>query len=163
EMDPKLAAFNDKIYQNEKLFHRIEAVYNSPDKAKLTPEQQRLSWYYYDSFVRYGAKLDPAAKKRLAGINQKLSTFTTNFSQNHLADEASHITYLTEKDLTGLPDSFRSSLAAAAEENKHPGEWAVLNTRSSVEPFLTYSDRRDLREKVWRNFISRGDFGDEHD
>jgi len=163
EMDPKIAAFNDQIFQNEKLFKRIQAVYDSTQKSRWTPEQQRLSWYYYDSFVRYGAKLDGAAKKRLAEINQRLAGLFATFSQNLLADESSYITYLKEADLTGLPDSVKDAAAAAAESNSHKGEWAILNTRSSVEPFLTYSDRRDLRERVWHNFINRGDNGDAHD
>src|ERR1700730_7158559 len=73
EMAPKLAAFNDKISQNEQLFKRVEAVYNSPDKKKLTPEQQRLSWFYYTNFVRAGARLNAEAKARLSQINQKLA------------------------------------------------------------------------------------------
>src|SRR5689334_5919957 len=72
EMAPKLAAFSDQISQNEALFKRIEAVYNSPAKAKLTPEQQRVTWLYYTNFVRSGARLSPEAKKRLSEINQKL-------------------------------------------------------------------------------------------
>jgi peptidyl-dipeptidase Dcp len=163
EMDPKLAGFNDKITQNEKLFKRIEAVYNSPEKTKLTPEQQRLTWLYYDNFVRYGAKLDAAAKARLAEINQRLASLYTSFSQNLLADESGYVLYLKEQDLDGLPQSVRDAAAAAAEKKDHKGEWAILNTRSSVEPFLTYSNRRDLREKVWRTFINRGDNGDSHD
>jgi peptidyl-dipeptidase Dcp len=163
EMDPKLAAFSDKITQNEKLFKRIEAVYNSKEKSTLTPEQQRLTWLYYDNFVRNGAKLDPAAKAQLAQLNQQLAGLYTKFQQNLLAEEAGYVTYLQEKDLSGLPPSFRDAAAAAAEEKGHKGEWAVLNTRSSAEPFLTYSDRRDLRERVWRNFVNRGDNGDAHD
>jgi len=162
EMDPKLAAFNDKITQNEKLFKRIEAVYNSPEKEKLTPEQQRLTWLYYDNFVRYGAKLDKKAQARLAEINQKLAMLYTQFGQNLLADEGTVI-FLKETDLDGLPQSLRDACAAGAEKRDHKGEWAILNTRSSVEPFLTYSNRRDLREKVWRAFVNRGDNGDSHD
>src|SRR5262249_1541266 len=78
-------------------------------------------------------------------------------------DEAGYVTYLKEKDLSGLPQVVRDAAAAAAEEKGHKGEWAILNTRSSVEPFLTYSDRRDLREKVWQNFVTRGDNKDAHD
>ncbi|HET6266618.1 MAG TPA: M3 family metallopeptidase [Acidobacteriota bacterium] len=163
EMDPKIAAFNDKITQNEKLFKRIEAVYNSPEKASLTPEQQRLTWVYYDNFVRYGAKLDATAKARVAEINQRLATLFTSFSQNLLADESGYVLYLKESDLAGLPQSVKDAAGSAAEEKGHKGEWAILNTRSSMEPFLTYSDRRDLREKVWRTYYNRGDNGDEHD
>lgn len=163
EMEPKIAAFNDKITQNEKLFKRIEAVYNSPDKSSWTPEQQRLSWLYYDNFVRYGARLDATAKKRLGEINQRLAALFADFSQNLLADEAGHVLYLKEADLAGLPPSIRDAASSAAEEKGHKGEWAILNTRSSMEPFLTYSDRRDLRESVWRTYYNRGDNGDEHD
>ena len=87
EMAPKLAAFSDKITQNAKLFSRIAAVYETRETAGLTPEQQRLTWLYYTNFVRAGAKLDPAAKEKLSGINQRLATLYTKFSQNVLADE----------------------------------------------------------------------------
>ena len=164
EMAPKLAAFGDKIYQNTDLFKRIDAVYNSPAKPKLTAEQQRLTWKYYTDFVHAGANLEPAAKARVAAINERLATLFTNFSQNLLADEADYVLYLkTEADLAGLPDSIRAGAAAAAEEKGHKGEWAIQNTRSSMEPFLTYSDRRDLREQVWTTFYHRGDNNDAHD
>ena len=164
EMAPRLAEFNDKITQNEPLFKRIEAVYNSPDKKKLTPEQQRLVWYYYTNFVRSGAKLDAKGKTRVTEINQELATLFTKFSNNVLAEEdGQFVTLKSEDELKGLPQSVRDAAAASAVTKKQPGTWVVMNTRSSVEPFLTYSDRRDLREKVWRMFIMRGDNGDEHD
>jgi peptidyl-dipeptidase Dcp len=150
EMEPKLAAFFDKIIQNERLFPRLEAVYQGREKSGLTPEQQRLAWLKYSEFARSGAKLDAAAKKRLGGINERLAALYTDFSQNVLADESTSIPLDKEEDFAGLPAMFRSARK-------------VLNTRSSVEPFLTYSDRRDLREKVWRAFASRGDNGDTHD
>jgi peptidyl-dipeptidase Dcp len=160
EMAPKLAAFRDQIFQNEPLFKRIAAVYEAREKSGLTPEQQRLSWFYYTNFVRAGAKLDPASKKRLAAINQELATLYTKFGQNVIADEDSQMVLLeTEADLAGLPPSVREGMAQAAESRGKKGQWAVLNTRSSVEPFLTYSSRRDLREKVWRMFVNRGDSG----
>ena len=84
EMEPKLAAFADQITQNEKLFKRIEAVYNSPEKSKLTAEQQRLTWIYYTNFVRAGAKLDEKSKNRMSQINQELAGLFTRFSQNLL-------------------------------------------------------------------------------
>ena len=160
EMAPKLAAFSDQITQNEKLFRRIEAVYNSPEKASLTPEQQRLAWLYYNNFVRAGAKLDPSAKQRLSAINQELAGRFTNFNQNVLADETDQVLVLdSEDDLAGLSDSLRTAAAAAAAQKGHQGKWVITNTRSSVDPFLTYSDRRDLREKAWRMFVNRGDLG----
>jgi peptidyl-dipeptidase Dcp len=163
EMAPKLAAFNDKITQNEALFQRIEAVYNSPVKKKLSSEQQRLVWLDYTNFVRSGAKLNGTDKARLSQINQQLAGLFTKFSQNVLAEEDGQFVALkSEADLAGLPQSVRDAAAAAATTKKQEG-WLISNTRSSVDPFLTYSDRRDLREKVWRMFIMRGDNGDEHD
>jgi peptidyl-dipeptidase Dcp len=161
---PKLAAFEDEITQNEKLFSRIEAVYNSPEKSKLTPEQQRLVWRHYTTFVRSGAKLDAAKKKRIVEINQRLASLYTTFSQNVLADEESYTLILDkEADLAGLPDSVKNGASAAAESHNAKGKWAITNTRSSVEPFLTYSTRDDLREKVWKSYVSRGDNNDAHD
>jgi peptidyl-dipeptidase Dcp len=164
EMGPKLAAFSDSITQNAALFARIDAIYGSPQKALLTPIQQRLCWHYYTSFVRAGAKLDAAAKTRVAAINERLAALFANFSQNLLAEEADYVLYLKrETDLEGMPDSLRAAASSAATERGHPGEWAVLNTRSSMEPFLTYAKRRDLREQVWRTYYSRGDNGNAHD
>jgi peptidyl-dipeptidase Dcp len=164
EMMPRLAGFTDKIRQNEKLFQRVAAVYEAREKSGLTPEQQRLAWFTYTSFVRGGAKLDAAAKKRVAEINQRLATLFTTFNQNLLADETDYLLVLeSEADLAGLPEGIRSAAAAAAEQRGHKGKWAILNTRSSMEPFLSYSDRRDLRERVWRTYYSRGDHGDAKD
>ena len=163
EMAPKLAAFSDQITQNEPLFKRIEAIYNSPDKKKLNAEQQRLVWLYYTNFVRSGAKLDAKAKTRLSEINQQLAKLFTKFGQNVLFEEDNQFVALaSEADLAGLPQSVRDAAATAATTKKQTG-WVITNTRSSVEPFLTYSDKRDLREKVWRMFIMRGDNKDEHD
>lgn len=164
EMEPKLAAFSDKISQNEQLFKRIETVYNSPEKGKLTAEQQRLVWIYYTNFIRAGARLDAASKKRLSEINQELAGLFTKFSQNLLADESGKFLELkSEADLSGLPQSLRDAAAGNAERKKLSGSWVITNTRSSIDPFLTYSDRRDLREKAWKMFVNRGDGGDEHD
>ncbi len=164
DMEPKMAAFSDEITQNKDLFRRIEAVYNAPEKASWTPEQQRLAWRYYTNFVRAGARLEGAPKERLSEINQKLAQLYTQFSQNVLADETDYTLVLENKaDLAGLPTSFVSAAAAAAEEHGQPGKWLITNTRSSMDPFLTYSDRRDLREKAFNLFVNRGDFGDEQD
>lgn len=160
EMAPRLAAFSDQITQNEKLFQRIDAVYNSPEKASWTPEQQRLAWVYYTNFVRQGAKLDATAKKRVAEINEELANHFTTFGQNVLADETDQFLVIEkEADLAGLPQSLREAAASAATAKGHPGKWVITNTRSSVDPFLTYSTRRDLREKAWRMFVNRGDLG----
>jgi peptidyl-dipeptidase Dcp len=164
EMAPRLAAFQDRIYQNEPLFARIAAVYQARESAGLTAEQKRLAWLDYTGFVRAGAKLGAGPKQRLSEINQRLATLYTSFTQNVLAEENDYVTLLeSEADLAGLPDSLVDSASAAAEGRGRKGAWAILNTRSSMEPFLTYSARRDLREKVWRTFYSRGDHGDAKD
>ncbi|BDG06656.1 M3 family metallopeptidase [Anaeromyxobacter oryzae] len=164
EVAPKLAAFSDEITQNERLFRRIEAVYEARERSGLTPEQQRLVWLQYTTFVREGAKLDAAGKARVAAVNQRLATLYTQFGQNVLKDEEEYAVILpSEADLAGLPASLRAAASAAAEERAQQGKWAIGNTRSFVEPFLTYSTRRDLREQVWRNFVSRGDHRDARD
>ena len=164
EMAPKLAAFNDKITQNEGLFKKIEAVYNSPEKAKLTPEQQRLTWVYYTNFVRAGAKLNAEQKARLSEIKQALAGHFTKFGQNLLKDENDqYIVIKNEADLAGMSQSFKDGAAADAAAKGLKGSWIIRNTRSSVDPFLTYAERRDLREKVWKMFIMRGDNGGETD
>ena len=164
EMAPKLAALSDQITQNRRLFDRIAAVYESREHSGLTPEQQRLVWLRYTNMVRAGARLEGADKTRLSAINQRLATLFTNFGQNLLAEEGSQLVLLeSAADLDGLPDSVRAGAAAEAERHGHKGLWAILNTRSSVEPFLTYSARRELREKVFRMFTNRGDNGGAYD
>ena len=139
-------------------------MYEERDALALGGEEKRLLWLYYTGFVRNGAKLGPDAKKRLADINQALAKLYTAFGQNLLAEESTQMVLLDgEGDLAGLPDPLRVAAAQAAEGRGRKGKWAVVNTRSSVDPFLTYSTRRDLREKVWRMFTSRGDNRDAHD
>ncbi|HEY0035253.1 MAG TPA: M3 family metallopeptidase [Longimicrobium sp.] len=159
-MAPRLAAFSDRITQNEALFRRIEAVYNSPRKSSWTPEQQRLAWRYYTNFVRAGARLDATAKARLSQINQRLAGLYTNFGQNVLKDETDQFIVLRDTaELAGLPQSLRDAAAAAATARSMPGAWLINNTRSSIDPLLTYSTRRDLRERAWKMFVNRGEEG----
>jgi peptidyl-dipeptidase Dcp len=161
---PMLAAHRDRVIQNEKLFARIAAVHASAADAKLTGAEQRLVEEWYQEFVRRGAKLTQDDKARLSSINQRLARLFTQFSQNVMADEQSYVTWIKEEsDLAGLPASVVAAMAAAAIERGKPGEWAVTNTRSSMDPFLTYADNRPLRETVWRNYYSRGDNGGGHD
>ncbi len=162
EMSPKLAEFSDKITQNTDLFKRIEKVYKTSKTSKLTAEQKRLTWRYYSNFVRNGAKLKSTQKTRLSEINQKLAGLFTKFSQNLLADEAKYLLIENEADLAGLPQDLRDAAAEQATAKKLKG-WLIANTRSSVDPFLTYSERRNLREKVFKLFVNRGDNADEND
>jgi peptidyl-dipeptidase Dcp len=162
-VSPKFAAHGDAITQNAKLFARIEAVYNARATAGLTPEQDRLVWRTYTNFVRAGAKLDAPAKARLGAINQSLAGLYTQFSQ-HLQGDEQRVTYFTDRaDLDGLAPSLVANMAAAAEAAGKPGQWAVINTRSSVEPVLEAATRREVRERVWREFTDRGDHGDAND
>lgn len=164
EMAPRLAAFGDQITGNAALFRRIEAIYQSPDTTRLTPEQRRLAWRYYTNFVRAGARLDAPAKARLSEINQALAGLYTRFSQNVLADETDQFMTLRDTaELAGLPQSLRDAAAAAGTAKGQPGTWVITNTRSSIDPFLTYSTRRDLRERAWKMFVNRGDTPGEHD
>jgi glutamine synthetase adenylyltransferase/Zn-dependent oligopeptidase len=171
EMGPKIAAFHDAITQNVVLFARIDAVYRQSldgpaggAAAQMTAEARRLCWHYYTSFVRAGAKLDETQKTRIGAINERLAGLYADFSQNLLADEANHTLYLTDAaDLEGLPDAQRAAAASAAAAAHRPGQWAILNTRSAVDPFLTYAERWDLRERVWRTFYNRGNNGGAHD
>jgi peptidyl-dipeptidase Dcp len=160
EMAPKLAAFGDAITQNEALFRRIEAVYDSPEKARLSAEQQRLVWLHFTTFVRAGARLDARAKARMSEINQRRAQLFTTFGQNVLADETDQALVLSSPDdLAGLPQSLRDAAEATAAAKGQSGKWVISNTRSAIEPFLTYSERRDLREQAWRMFTRRGDGG----
>jgi peptidyl-dipeptidase Dcp len=160
---PKLSKHSDSITQNEKLFARIEAVNNS-DKSSWNLAQKRLVDDLYKSFVRRGAKLNTEQKRKLSEINSELASLFTRFSKNVLDDEGGPITLITdEADLKGLPQSTIDAMSAAAGKRDHEGKWVVTNTRSSMEPFLTYADSRPMREKVWKQYYSRGDNGDERD
>jgi len=163
EMAPKLSAYSSKITQNTKLFNRIKTVYDASLVSPLAADQQRVVQLIYDGFAMNGAELDDEGKARYAAINQELSSLHTNFGNNILADEEAYVTFLTKDEVGGLPDSYVKSSAKAAADREKEGMHAVTNTRSSMDPFLTYSTERAIREKVWRNYYSRGDNGDKHD
>ncbi|MEZ7505161.1 M3 family metallopeptidase [Flavobacterium sp. Arc2] len=164
EMAPILASLSNKIYQNKKLFERIEKLYNSQEKSKLTKEQQRLIWLNYTNFVKEGANLDVASKEKVSEINTKLASLFSRFSQNLLAEENNQYVILrTEADFDGLPEGLKKAAMAQAKERKLDVLGCIGNTRSFVDPFLTFSTQRELREKVWKMFINRGDNNDEFD
>jgi peptidyl-dipeptidase Dcp len=162
-VSPKLTAAKDDLFFNEKLFARLTAVYEGRSAGNLTAEQKRLLERTYDAFVRAGAKLDAAGKKRLGELNQELSVLFIDFGNKVLEDEKSFVVLSDKKDLAGLSDELVAKLANAAKERGVAGMWIVTNTRSSVDPFLAASSRRDLREKVWKAFKGRGDNGDAND
>jgi peptidyl-dipeptidase Dcp len=163
EWSPKIAVAFDKITFNAKLFARIAAIHAARDTAGLTDEQKRLVEIHHDRMVRAGAKLSPEQKAKVGKINEELAGAFTDFGNKVLADENTWIVLENEKDLAGLSDSLKAGYKAAADDRKLDGKWAVVNTRSSVDPFLASSSRRDLREKVWKAFKSRGDTGNAND
>lgn len=163
EWTPKLAGAADEIAFNPRLFARVEAIQQSLPKSTLTAEQKRLVTRTYEGFVRAGAKLDAAGKKRMSEINQELAGLFTQFSSNVLADENTWTVLASQAELAGLPESVVASAKEAASERKLDGKWVIVNTRSSVDPVLTFSTRRDLRETVWKKFKSRGDNNDTND
>ncbi|MEO7733179.1 MAG: M3 family metallopeptidase, partial [Kofleriaceae bacterium] len=160
EWAPKMAAAGDKVTFNAKLFARIAAVHATRDQ--LDAEQRRLVELRYERFVKAGAKLSADDQAKVGKINMELAGLFSEFRKKVLADENSWIT-LGPKDLAGLPATLQSGYAAAATERKLDAKWAVVNTRSSVDPFLEASARRDLREQVWKAFKSRGDHGGDND
>ena len=160
---PKISEYSSKISQNEDLFRRIKAVYENALEDSLPPQQQRAVQLIYEDFAMEGADLGPEEKERYAEINKELSRLYTTFSNNVLAEEENYVVYLDEDELSGLPESYIKAAAKAAADRGRQGQYAVLNTRSSMDPFLTFSDERELREKVWKNYYSRGDNDEQYD
>ena len=160
DMAPVLAKHRNAIFMNETLFRRVEQLYAARESLGLTPEQARVLDRYNTIFRRAGAKLDEAEKSRLAAITERLASLGTQFSQNVLADEKSYRLVLEgEADLAGLPPFLRESAARAADDAGMPGKHVITLSRSSIEPFLQFSQRRDLREQAFRAWTSRGDTG----
>jgi peptidyl-dipeptidase Dcp len=159
EIAPRIARHFNAIHTNAALFRRIDALANAGDTLGLSAEQKRVLERYHITFRRAGAGLDDAPKKRLAEIIERLAALGTAFSQNVLADEQAFVLTLNdEAELAGLPDFMRQAMKADAKERGLDG-YAVTLSRSSTESFLQFADRRDLREKVFRAFVTRGDTG----
>ena len=159
DIAPLLSDHWNAIYLNDALFRRLDALHGQRDSS-LTSEQARVLERYHSMFRRAGAGLAAEKKERLAAIGARLASLGTHFGQNVLADEQSYMLVLdTEDDLAGLPDFARDAARGAAEARGLAGKHVVTLGRSSVEPFLQFSARRDLREKVFRAWIARGDNG----
>jgi peptidyl-dipeptidase Dcp len=164
EMAPVMSRHWSAIGMNPKLFARVDALHGQRATLPMTPEQARVLDLTHKSFVRSGAMLGEADKTRLKAINERLSTLGTTFSQNVLKDEASYALILEdEADLEGLPGFLKAAMAKAAEDRGHKGKHAVTLPRSVIEPFLTFSSRRDLREKARKAWDARGANGGETD
>ena len=159
DISPLLARHRNTLYLNRALFSRIADLYAKRDALGLNAEQARVLERYHARFVRAGAALEKPAQDRLAVINERLASLGTRFAQNVLADEKSFVMLLEEDDLAGLPDFARAAAKAAADERGHPGKYGITLARSSVESFLQFSSRRDLREKAFQAWIRRGENG----
>lgn len=158
EISPKLTAHLNQIAANSQLFARVQKVYDTRESAGLDPEQIRLVERIYTGFVRGGAKLNAAGKKRFAQIDERLSVLGAQFGQNMLADTKEFILVLeTKEDLAGLPSFVVEAAAEEAKSRGMKGAYVITISRSSVEPFLTFSSRRDLREKAFKAWMMRGD------
>ena len=168
-MAPRLAAHFSAVSMHRAVFERIGALHARRDELDLTPEQCRALERFHFDFVRAGAKLGPAEQQRYAQIMQRLAELTTRFGQNVLADESSfQLVLRDEADAAGLPDFVRAAARQAASERgvaDASGADAMVITlsRSHIVPFLTFSERRDLREQAYRAWVSRGEHAGEHD
>lgn len=160
EAAPKLALHSNSITSNASLFKRIDAVYEARDSLGLNAEQLRVLERTHLGFVRAGARLDESQKKRHAEIVERLAQLGTQFGQNVLADEASYVLALpSEEDRAGLPDFLLNAAASAAKERGAEASHVVTLSRSLIEPFLTFSSRRDLREQAFKAWARRGESG----
>ncbi len=156
EWEPKVSAFFSELSLDARYFQRVKYLYDQRANLGLDAKQMRLLERTYDSLVRNGAMLDAAKKAQVISIETDLSKKFSAFSEKVLADEETFILITDAADLAGLPESYVAAIQAAAKAKGQTG-WAVVNTRSAVQPFLENSTRRDLREKVWRAFTMRGD------
>jgi peptidyl-dipeptidase Dcp len=163
-MAPLLAAHHSAIHMHKALFERVDALYERREQLGLTPEQKRVLERFHFDFVRAGAKFGPTEQKRYAQIMERLAKLTTQFGQNVLADESAfQLVLRDDADAAGLPDFVRAAARQAASERGIAGAMVITLSRSHIVPFLTFSDRRDLREQAYRAWTSRGEHPGEHD
>ncbi|MDB5857250.1 MAG: peptidyl-dipeptidase Dcp [Ramlibacter sp.] len=164
QMAPALAAHESAIYMHAGLFQRVAGLHEKRATLGLSQEQLRLLERVHLNFVRAGAMLAPAAQQRYAQVMQELAALNTAFAQNVLHDESTWALMLPdEAALAGLPESVRSAAKTAAAQRGLGDGYAITLGRSSIVPFLTLSERRDLREQAWRAWVSRGEHAGEHD
>lgn len=164
EVTPLLSKHSNSISLNEKLFQRVKAVHEHKDKLNLNLEQKKLLEETYKAFVRSGANLKPEEKEKVKKINEELSVLGLKFRNNLLAETNGFKMYIEkEEDLAGLPQPVKNAAAAAAERDGQKGKWLFTPHRPSWTPFLQYSTKRDLREKLYKGYIMRGDNNNEFD
>ena len=159
-----VSAHSDNIYMDARLFERVKAVYEGREAMNYTKEQTRLLEKVYNAFVRNGISLPEAEQARMREINAELSTLQQKFGNNLLAEtNAFQLVLESEEDLVGLPEAVRTAAAEAAKAAGMEGKWLIGLQNPSRIPFLQYSERRDLREKVYKAYIERGNNGNEND
>ena len=164
EMGPLLSAHGDNIALNSELFAKVKAVHEQRDQLGLDTEEMRLLTETYKSFERGGANLSDSDKDILRGLNEQLTSLSIDFGQNVLKEDNSFELVLdSEEDLAGLPENVIAGGAAAAAERGYEGKWVYTLQRASIEPFLQYSERRDLRSKIYDGYINRGNNDNEYD
>ena len=157
EIAPKMSRHYSKIAMNDALFGRVDDLWERRNSLGLSVEETRVLERHWKGFVRTGARLAKAEQEQLAAINEKLAGLGARFGQNVLADEKSWELLLTdEADLAGLPPFLRDAMASAARDRGHENGYAVTLSRSIIEPFLTFSERRDLRERAFGAWVARG-------
>jgi peptidyl-dipeptidase Dcp len=163
ELAPVLAQHWNAVYLNAELFARIDNLYERRASLGLSAEQLKVLERYHLDFVRSGAKLSGEAREHYAHITERLATLGTEFGQHVLQDEQETVLPLSEADVAGLPEFAREAAAETARERKVDAPYAVTTSRSSAEPFLTFADSREMREKLWRLWTTRGDNNDAQD
>ncbi|NIO28667.1 MAG: peptidase M3 [Candidatus Latescibacteria bacterium] len=164
DIAPLLSKHKDDILLNNQIFQRVKAVYEQKDQLKMTAEQRMLLEKYYKDFVRGGANLDEQKKAELRKINEELAVLRLKFGENVLKENNAFELVIEDKnDLAGLPEAVITGAAEAAEERGHPGKWVFTLHKPSMIPFLQYSEKRKLREKISQAYIKRGDNDDELD
>ena len=164
EMSPRFAQHSDAIMLDARLFARVKGVFDARARLGLTAEQLRLVEEYHRDFERAGARLGEADKTALKALNEELATLGTDFRLKVLKDTEDFVMTLdSEADLAGLPAFAVEAAAQAAADRRLTGKWVITLQRPSVEPFLTFSERRDLREQAHKAWVNRGDAGGEND
>ncbi len=158
DISPKMSRHYSKIGMNAALFARIDTLWEARESLGLTLEQTRVLERHWKGFVKSGAKLPKPEQEKLAGMNEKLAGLGTQFGQNVLADEKSWALILSDgADLDGIPEFLKDAMAAAARERGEDSKFAVTLSRSIIEPFLTFAERRDLREQAFKAWVARGE------
>ncbi len=164
EIAPMMSKHSDNINLNAKLFGRVKDVYENREKAQLNGEQMRLLTETYKGFVKSGANLDDTAKAELRKLNERLSVLSLKFGENQLAEDNGWKLVIDKKeDLAGLPEGVVASAAEAGKDAGQEGKWVITMHKPSWIPFLQYSDKRELREKVYKAWMNRGNNGNAND